>query len=70
MVDIERHAERAPAIRVEGVAEVEGMTERVHAGAVGGVHRVQGLDGERHLRLARVVEKRADAVLDHGMRCP
>ncbi len=36
------------------VAEVVGVRERVHAGAVGGEHRMQWLDRERHARLPRV----------------
>ncbi|MDT4853188.1 hypothetical protein FQZ97_874450 [compost metagenome] len=62
MIDVERHAEHAGLARIEFVAQVERMLERVDAGAVGRLHRVQGLDGQRHADLARVVERGGDAV--------
>jgi hypothetical protein len=40
------------------------VAQRVHAGAVGGVHRVERLDGERHFRLPRIIQHRGDTVLD------
>ncbi len=63
-------------VRVDGdaearsqlVAEIVGVLHRVHAGALGGVHRVQRLDRERHARAARVVEELADAVAHHFAR--
>ena len=45
------------------------MRQRVHAGAVGGVHRVQRLDRQRHAGRARVVEQLGDAVA-HLARAP
>ena len=38
------------------------MAERVDAGAVGGGHRMQRLDGQRHASVARVGQQRRDAV--------
>ena len=58
------------------VAEIERVGERVHAGAVGGVHRMQRLDGERHAGGARVGQQRIDrAIFDlqvwrHGIEKP
>ena len=44
------------------VAEVVRLRERVHAGAVGGVHGMQRLDRERHARLPRVRQKRVQCL--------
>ncbi len=46
-----------------------GVGERVHAGAVGGVHRMQRLDRERHVGGARMRQQRRDAVA-HLSRAP
>ena len=43
-----------PTPSPSSVADVERLVERVHAGAVGGVHRMQRLDRERHARGAGV----------------
>ena len=48
--------------RVERVAEIERLLERVDAGAVGGVHRMERLDRERHADAPGVLERRRDAV--------
>ena len=56
------------AIRIELFADVERLSERVHAGAVGGVHRMQRLDRERHTDHFRVVQQFADTTLDLGPR--
>ena len=50
------------------VAEVERLRKRVHAGAVGGIHRMQRLDRERHAGGARARQKRAKSVAHHGAR--
>ena len=54
--------------RAQLVAQIVGVLHRVHARAVGGVHRVQRLDRERHARRARVAEELADAVAHHFAR--
>ena len=50
MIDVERDAERAGALGIETVADVERLLGRVHAGAVGRIGRMQRLDRERHVR--------------------
>ena len=45
----------------ELVAEIVRLRERVHAGAVGGIHGMQRLDRQRHARLPRVGQERANA---------
>src|SRR5258708_9203347 len=55
-VDAEPGAER--------VAEIVGLGQRVDASAVGGVHRVERLDGQLHAGLSRVRQQRGDAVAD------
>ena len=45
VIDVDRHAERAGFLRIECIAHIERLPERVDARAVGGLHRVQGLDG-------------------------
>ena len=47
MIDVDRDADAFAQL----VAEIVGVRERVHAGAVGGVHRMQRLDRERHAGL-------------------
>ena len=54
--------------RIERFAEVERLLHRVDAGAVGGVHRMQRLDRERHADVLRVLERRGDAVADVAAR--
>ena len=44
------------------VAEIVGMREGVHAGAVGGEHRMQWLDRERHVCLPRMGQERSERV--------
>ena len=61
VIDVDRDAEPSRAVGVERVADVERLAERVHAGAVGGIHRMQRLDRERrrrrrsHSRAARAI---------------
>ena len=64
VIDVERDAEHAGALRIEPVADVERLLRRVHAGAVGGIHRMQRLDRERHVGLLRVFQHLGDAVVD------
>ena len=46
------------------VAQVVGVREGVHAGAVGGKHRMQRLDRQRHLCLPRIGQERGQRVAD------
>src|SRR5450631_3673156 len=48
VIDVERDAEHAGALRIEAVADIERLFRCVDAGAVGGVGRMQRLDRERH----------------------
>jgi hypothetical protein len=64
VIDIDRDAERTRGRRVERGADVERLFERVHAGAIGRVHRMQGPDRQWHLAGPRVVEQARDAVDD------
>lgn len=48
--------------------DIERLVDRVHAGAVGCVHRVQRLDGERHTRRTGMRQHGRDAVGDHLAR--
>src|SRR5690606_19816623 len=66
VVDVDGDAEAAPALRIEPIADVERLPERVHAGAVGGVHWMKRFDGERHTGRICPVEKRGDGVLHLG----
>ncbi len=68
MVGIHHHTEGPACAAVQLIAQIERLRERVHAGAVGAVHRVQRLDRERHARRARVIEHLADAVPHHRAR--
>ncbi len=61
VVDVDGHAERR-ALAASSSHRSLRLRQRVHAGAVGGVHRVQRLDRERHAAGARVLEQLADAV--------
>ena len=64
MIDVERDAERAGALRIELVADIERLLRRVHAGAVGGIGRMQRLDRERHVGLLGVFQHFGDGVMD------
>ena len=50
------------------VAEIVGVRERVHAGAVGGEHRMQRLDRQRYLCLPRIGQERGERVADLASR--
>jgi hypothetical protein len=63
VIDVERDAERAAALRVESVAEVERLPGGIDAGAIGGVGRMQRLDRQRHPRVARIVQHLGDRVV-------
>ena len=64
MIDVDRDADALAQL----VAQVVGVRQRVDARAVGGVHRMQRLDRQRHARRARVFEQLADAVAHHLAR--
>jgi predicted dehydrogenase len=61
VVEVERHAERARAAGVEGIADVEGVAQGVDARTFGTLHRMQRLDGERHGEHSRIVQGRGNA---------
>ena len=48
MIDVDRDAESAFAVRIERIAQIERLRQGIDAGAVGGIHRMQRLDRERH----------------------
>ena len=56
VIDVDRDADAFAQL----VAEVVGLRERVHAGAVGGEHRMQRLDRERHACLPRIGQQRGE----------
>ena len=68
VIDVERDAERAGATGIERVADVERLLGHVHAGAVGGVGRMQRLDRERDFRLPRVIQHLGDRVVHLSAR--
>src|SRR5215510_6109088 len=68
VVHVDRYADPGPVVAGKLVAQVERLFHRVHARAIGAVHRVQRLDRERHARRARVVEDLADPVAHHLAR--
>ena len=52
----------------EQIAKIQRLRERVHAGAVRGIHRVQRLDRERHPAGAGVRQDRGNALRHHLSR--
>ena len=48
VIDVERDAERARALRIDLIANIQRLLRRIHAGAIGSVGRMQRLDRERH----------------------
>ena len=68
VIHVHCDAECAAARRIKLVAQVESMFQRVDAGALGCLHRVQRLDGERHTNLACMFECDGDAVA-HFVAC-
>src|SRR5262245_25282316 len=68
VVHVHDHAYGAAAGRVQLVAQVQRLSQGVHATAVGTIHRVHGLHGERHAARARVIEHLAETVTDHFTR--
>ena len=52
----------------ELLSHVERLRERVHAGAVAGIHRMQRLDGDRHFVRARMRQHSSDAISHHLAR--
>jgi hypothetical protein len=69
VIDVERDADRTSAAGIERVAEVERVLRGVHAGAVGGIGRMQRLDRERQSCLLRIVQHLGDAVMHLIARC-
>jgi hypothetical protein len=68
VIDVDSDPQCAASIGIDRVAEIERLLERVDAGAVGGVHRMQRLDSERHADAAGVLERGGDAVVDVAPR--
>ena len=64
VIQVHRHAERAAGLRVEQVADIQRLLQRVDAGAVCRVHRVQRFDGQRHGAFACVVQQGGNAFGD------
>ena len=64
MIDVDHDAEPARAVGIQSAADVERLAKRVHAGAVGGVHRMKRLDRERNTGAVRMIQERFDSVLD------
>jgi hypothetical protein len=64
MIDVERNAERASALRIKPVADVERLFCRIDAGAVGRIGRMQRLDRQRHVGLFGVFHHFGDGVVD------
>src|ERR1700741_5168677 len=62
VVDVDGDAEPFP----ERVAQVEGLLERIDARALGGLHRVQRLDRERHAGFSCFGQDRRDSVFNLG----
>ncbi len=54
VIDVERNAEQAAAGRVKPVADIECLPGRADTRAVGGKHRMQGFDRQRHVRRTRI----------------
>src|SRR5712671_4367064 len=68
VVDVHHDTEGTACTAVQFVAQVERLGERVHAGPVGAVHRMQRLDRERDARRTRVIEHSADPVPHYRSR--
>ncbi len=64
MIGVERDAEAVAKL----VTEIGGVRQRIHAGAVGGIHRMQGLKRERYAGVVRVGQQRSKAVANLRMR--
>ena len=64
VVQVDGDAERAASVGIEPVADVERLLQRVDAGPVGGVHRVQRLDRQRHPAFAGVGQQCSDPLGD------
>ncbi len=63
MIDVERDAERAAALRIQVIANIQRLFCGVDAGAVGGIGRVQRLDRQWHLRGARIIHHFGEGIL-------
>ena len=61
VIDVDRHAQTGLAVRRELVAQRVRLRERVDAGAIRRVHRMERLDRERHAGRLRMQEQLADA---------
>ena len=68
VVNVDGDTQARPAARRELIAQRVRLCERVDAGAIRRVHRVQRLDRERHAGSLRVQEQLADAVANHFAR--
>jgi hypothetical protein len=64
VIDVECNTERAGAAGIEAIANIERLSGRVDAGAVGRIGRMQRLDCKRHPRVARVFHHLGDGFLD------
>ena len=64
MIGVDRDTDAA----TQNLAKVEGLSERIHAGAVAGIHRMQRLDRERHVVGAGVRQNGGNAVGHHAAR--
>ena len=66
VVNVDCDAKFAGPVGIDGIANIQSLTKRVHACAVGCVHRVQRFDCEPHLcgdgvRQQRALDEVADA---------
>jgi hypothetical protein len=68
VIDVDGNTEHPAARRIDAVAHIERVPHRVHTGALGGGHRMQRLDRQRHSGRAGIFEKLRDAVFDLRVR--
>ena len=64
MIGVDRHTNVSPKL----LGHVERLGERVNAGTVAGIHRMERLDSDRHLVCARMREHGSDTVSNHLAR--
>ncbi len=64
MIDIDGDADAV----AQRIAEIIGLGQRIDAGAVGGIHRVQRLDRQLHAGVPRIRQQRGDPVADQVAR--
>ena len=69
VIDVERDAESAAALRIQAVANIERLSCGVDASAVGGIGRMQRLDRQRHLCGARIVHHFGEGIFHLRPRC-